>query len=93
MKFRYNFIISNDFIIKANLKILLIIKRIINLIIDINKDKEIAILLLNILNNHFIISFKSNAFKTIIIFNEILFGIKMKLNKLLTFFLIIIYLF
>ena len=45
MKFRYNFMISNDFIIKVNLRILLIIKRMINLNIDVNKDKEIAILM------------------------------------------------
>ena len=91
MKFRYNLVISNDFIIKINSKVLLItIKRIISLIIDMNKDKEIIILSLSVLNDYFIINFKSNTFKTIIIFNEILFEIKMKLNKLLIFFLIII---
>ena len=93
MKFRYNLIISNDFIMKINLKALLIIKRIINLIVDINKNKKIAILLLSILNDRFIINFKSNAFKTITIFDEILFKIKMKLNKLLIFFSIIAYFF
>ena len=93
MKFRYNLIISNDFIMKINLKALLIIKRIINLIVDINKNKKIAILLLSILNDRFIINFKSNAFKTITIFDEILFKIKMKLHKLLIFFSIIAYFF
>ena len=85
--------ILNDFVIKTNLRILLIIKRTINLIININKNKKIIILSLSVSNNHFIINFKSNAFKMIIIFNEIFFEIKMKLNKLLIFFLIIIYLF
>ena len=85
--------ISNDFIMKINSKTLLIIKQIINLNVDVNKDEEIIILLLNILNNHFTASFKSNEFKTIIIFNKILFKIEMKLNKLLIFFLIIICLF
>ena len=85
--------ILNDFIMKINLKTLLIIKRMINLIIDVNKNKKIIILSLNVLNNYFIINFKSNTFKTIIIFNEILFKIKMKLNKSLIFFSIIIYLF
>ena len=93
IKFRYNFVISNDFVIKIDLKTLLIIKRIINLIIDVNKDEEIAISSLSVLNNHFIINFKLNAFKTIIIFDEILFKIKMKLNKLLIFFSIIVCLF
>ena len=93
MRFRYNFIISNDFIMKMNLKFLLIIKRIINLIIDINKDEKVVISLLNVLNDRFIANFKLNAFKMITIFNEILFEIEMKLNKLLTFFLIIAYLF
>ena len=85
--------ILNDFIMKINLKTLLIIKRMINLIIDVNKNKKIIILSLNVLKNYFIINFKSNTFKTIIIFNEILFKIKMKLNKSLIFFSIIIYLF
>ena len=85
--------ILNDFIMKINLKTLLIIKRIINLNVDINKDKKIVILLLSVSNDYFITNFKSNAFKTIMIFNEILFKIKMKLNKLLIFFLIIAYLF
>ena len=93
IKFRYNFVISNDFVIKIDLKTLLIIKRIINLIIDVNKDEEIAISSLSVLNNRFIINFKLNAFKTIIIFDEILFKIKMKLNKLLIFFSIIVCLF
>ena len=99
MRFRYNFMISNDFIMRINLKVLLIIKRIISLIVNINKNKEAAISSLNISNNRFIISFKSNthfksnAFKTIITFNEVLLEIKMKLNKLLTLFSIIIYLF
>ena len=55
-----------------------------------NKDKEIAILLLNVLNDRFIINFKSNAFKMITIFNEVFFKIEMKLSKLLIFFSIII---
>ena len=90
MKFRYNLIISNDFIMKINLKTLLIIKRMINLNVDVNKDEKIAILSLNVLNDHFIANFKSNEFKTITIFNEILFEIKMKLNKSLIFFSTII---
>ena len=93
MKFRYNFVILNDFVIKINLKALLIMKRIINLIVNVNKNKKVAILSLNVSNNRFMIKFKLNAFKMITTFNEILFKIKMKLNKLLTFFLIIIYLF
>ena len=76
MRFRYNFVILNDFIIKANLKTSLIMKRVINL--NVNVNKEIAMSLLNILNNHFI------ALKTT--FDEILFKIEMKLNKFLTFF-------
>ena len=83
--------ISNDFIIKINSKTLLIIKRIINLIINVNE--EIIILSLNVLNDYLIISFKSNAFKMIIIFNEILFKIEMKLKRSSIFFSIIIYLF
>ena len=93
MRFRYNLVISNNFIIKINLKALLIIKRIINLIIDVNKDKEIIILSLNVSNNYFIANFKLNAFETITTFNEIFFKIKIKFNKLLPFFSIIIYLF
>ena len=38
-------------------------------------------------------NFNSNAFKTIAAFDEILFKIKIKLNKLLAFFSTIIYLF
>ena len=83
MRFRYNFVILNDFIIKANLKTLLIMKRVINL--NVNVNKEIAMSLLNILNNHFI------AVKTT--FDEILFKIEMKLNKFLTSFSTIVYLF
>ena len=82
INFRYNLVISNDFIIKINLKTLLIMKRIINLSVDINR--RIAISSLNILNNRFIINFKSNAFKTT--FDESFLKIKMKLNKLLIFF-------
>ena len=63
----------------------------ISLIININK--EVTISSLNVLNDRFIASFKSNAFKTIAIFDEILFEIKMKLNKLLTFFSTIVYFF
>ena len=92
MKFRYNFIISNDFVMRINLKILLIIKRIINLNVNINKNEKVAILSLSVSNNRFIINFKSNAFKATT-FNEILFEIKMKLSKLLIFSLIIICLF
>ena len=91
MRFRYNFVISNDFIMKINSKALLIIKRVINLNIDINK--EIAISSLNVLNNRFIMNFTSNAFKTITVFDEILFEIEMKLSRSLTFSLIIIYFF
>ena len=93
MKFRYNFVISNDFVMKINSKILLIIKRIINLIININENEKIVILSLSVSNNCFIIDFKLNAFETIMIFNEIFFKIEMKLNRLLIFFSIIIYFF
>ena len=93
MKFRYNFVISNDFIMKINLKILSIIKRIINLIIDVNENEKIIILSLNVLNDRFIISFKSDAFETITIFNKKNFKIEMKLNKSLIFFSIIMYFF
>ena len=92
--------ISNDFIIRVDLKTLLIIKRIINLNVDVNKNERAAILSLNISNNRFIASFKSNKFKAIInefkmiiTFNEVLFEIKMKLNKSLISFSTIIYLF
>ena len=78
--------ISNDFIIKINSKTLLIIKRMINLNVDINKNEEIAILSLSVLNDYFITNFKSNEFKTITISDEILFKIKMKLNKSSIFF-------
>ena len=91
MRFQYNLVISNDFVIKANSKTLLIIKRMINLNVDMNE--KVIISSLSVLNNHFIANFKSNAFKTITTFNEILHKIKMKLNKSLTFFSIIAYLF
>ena len=60
-----------------------------------NENKEIAILSLSVLNDRFIMNFKSNELKTIMTFDEILFKItiEMKLNKSLTFFSIIIYLF
>ena len=92
MRFRYNFVISNDFVIKIDSKILLIIKRVINLNANVNEIKEIAISSLSVLNDRFIINFKLDAFKTIT-FDEIFFKIKMKLNKSLTFFLIIAYFF
>ena len=79
---------------KIDLKVLLIIKRVINLIVDINKNKEIVILSLSVSNDCLITTFKSDAFKAITIFDKILFKIEMKLNKLSTFFsTIIIYLF
>ena len=93
MKFRYNFVISNDFIMKINSKILLIMKRMINLIVDINKNEKVAILSLSVSNDYFIINFKLDTLKIIMIFNEILFKIEMKLNKSLTFFSIIAYFF
>ena len=95
IKFRYNFVISDDFVIRINLKALLIIKRMINLNVNVNKDERVAILSLSVLNNHFIANFKSNKFETITIFNEILFEIEieMKLNKLLIFFSTIAYFF
>ena len=65
----------------------------INLIVDINENEKIVISSLSVSNDRFIINFKSNAFKTIMIFDEILFKIKMKLNKSLIFFSIIIYFF
>ena len=67
IRFQYNFEISNDFIIRANSKFLLIIKRIINLNVNINE--KIAISSLNVSNNHLIISFKLNAFKITILEN------------------------
>ena len=85
--------ISNDFIIKINSKTLLIIKRIISLIINVNKNKKITLLSLNVSNDYSITKFKLNTFKTITIFNEMIFEIKMKLNKSLIFFSIIICLF
>ena len=93
MKFRYNFVISNDFVIRVNLKALLIIKRIINLIVDMNENKEIALLSLSVLNDYLIINFKSNAFKTVTTFDKKKFEIKMKLNRSLIFFSIIAYYF
>ena len=92
VKFQYNFMISNDFVMKIGLKTLLIIKRMINLSVDVNEDKEIAISLLNISNDRFIINFKSNAFKATA-FDKILFKIETKLNKSLTSSSIIIYIF
>ena len=85
--------ILNDFIMKINLKTLLIIKRMINLSVDVNENKKIIILLLSVSSDYLIINFKSNAFKTITVFNGIFFEIEMKLNKLLIFFSIITYLF
>ena len=82
IRFRYNFEISNNFVVKVNLRILLIIKRVINLSVDVNE--EVAISSLSVLNNRFIISFKSNALKAAA-FNEVLLKIKIKLNKLLIF--------
>ena len=93
IRFRYNFVISDGFIMRVNSKTLLIIKRVINLIIDINENEKIAILSLSVLNNYSIINFKLNTFKAITTFNEIFFKIKMKLNKLSIFFSIIAYLF
>ena len=81
MRFRYNFVISNDFIMKINLKALLVIKRMINL--NVNVNKKITISSLSVSNDCSIANFKSNALKTI--FNEILLKIKMKLNKSLIF--------
>ena len=89
LRFRYNFVISNDFIIKINSKTLLIIKRIINLIVDINKDEKIILLSLNVLNDYLIINFKSNAFEMIMTFDEFFFKIEMKLNKSFFFSIII----
>ena len=89
MKIRYNFVISNDFIIRAKLKFLLIIKRKIKLSVDVNE--KIVISSLNVSSDRFIIKFKSNAFKKI--FNKIFFEIKMKFSKLLTFSSTIIYIF
>ena len=51
VRFRYNFVISNNFIIKASLKTLLIIKQMINLIVNVNENKKAAILSLSVLNN------------------------------------------
>ena len=91
--------ISNDFIMRVDLGALLIIERVINLSVDMNEVEKVAISSLSVSSDHFIVSFKSNArfklgaFETIMIFNEILFEIKMKLSRLLIFFLIIIYLF
>ena len=64
----------------------------INLNVDLNKNEKITISSLSVLNDRFIINFKSNAFKATT-FDEILFKIKIKLNKSLIFFSIIIYLF
>ena len=77
---------------KISLKTLLIIKRMTNLNVDVNEDEKVVISSLSVLNDRFIINFKSNAFK-VTAFNEILFKIEMKLNKLLIFFSIIAYLF
>ena len=73
---------------KIDLKILLIIKRVISLSVDMNKDKRITISSLSVSNDHFITNYKSIAFKTV--FNEILFKIGIKLNKSSTFFSTII---
>ena len=60
--------------------------------LNVNVNKEIVISSLSVLNDHLIISFKSNTLKTT--FNEIFFKIKMKLNKSLIFFsTIIVYFF
>ena len=84
--------ISDDSVMKISLKTLLIMKRIINLNIDVNKDEEIVISSLNVSNDRFIIGFKLNAFEAAI-FDEIFFEIEMELNKLLIFFSIITYFF
>ena len=52
-------------------------KRIIDLSVNVNENKEVVILSLNILNDRLIINFKSNA---LAIFGGVLFKIKMKLN-------------
>ena len=75
MKFRYNFMISNDFVMKANLKVLFVIKRIINLNVNVNKVEKVVISSLSISNDRFIIDFKLNAFKAAI-FDE--FFLKLK---------------
>ena len=62
----------------------------INLIVNVNK--EIIISSLSVSNDRFIINFKSNAFKTAV-FDEVLFEIEMKLNKLFIFFSTIAYVF
>ena len=64
---------------KISLKTLLIIKRIINL--NVNVNEKVIISSLSVSNDHLIINFKLNAFKATT-FNEIFFEIKMKLNKL-----------
>ena len=53
-------------------------------------NKKITISSLSVLNDYLIINFKSNEFEAVMNFNEILFEIKMKLNKSLIFFLTII---
>ena len=87
MKFRYNFEISNNFVIKIDLKALLIIKQIINL--NFNVNEKVIISSLSVINDYLIINFKSNAFKTAIS-NEFFFKIKIELSRSLTFFSIII---
>ena len=63
----------------------------ISLIVDVNENKEIAILSLNVSNDYSIINFKSDMFKAA--FDEILFEIKMKPSKLSIFFSTITYFF
>ena len=96
VRFRYNLVISNDFVMRINSKALLIIKRMISLGVNMNEIEEAAISSLSVLNDRFITNFKSDArfksgaFKTITVFNEIFFGIEMKLSRSSIFFSTII---
>ena len=92
VRFRYSFMISNDFIMKINLKVLLIIKRMISLNVNVNKVEKVVISSLSVLNNRFIIDFKSDAFEAAV-FDEVFFKIKMKLNRSLAFFSTVAYFF
>ena len=78
-------------ILRAHALISRDLSRDLNFDINVNKNEKVIILSLSVLNVYLIINFKSNAFKTIMVFDEICFEIKIKLNKSLIFFLIIIY--
>ena len=64
----------------------------ISLNVNVNKVEKVVISSLSVLNNRFIIDFKSDAFEAAV-FDEVFFKIKMKLNRSLAFFSTVAYFF